>query len=116
MEQAKTLITVFDKALDELLEDGVLGDVNLTEKQRRVIRAAVEVFAEKGFSAATTQEIAKRAKVAEGTLFKFYKSKKDMLLTIGIPVVKRFLFTLTDKDFLKLFEQDVPEFPIFLKM
>ena len=40
-----------------------------TEKQRRILEAAVEVFAERGFAGTPTAEIAKRAGVAEGTIF-----------------------------------------------
>jgi AcrR family transcriptional regulator len=52
----------------------------LTERQRRVLAAAVEVFAERGYAGASTAEIAHRAGVAEGTIFKRFKTKKDLLL------------------------------------
>jgi AcrR family transcriptional regulator len=63
---------------------------NLTDKQKRVLDAAMEVFAEKGYAAASTAEIAKRAGVAEGTVFKTFKTKKDLLLGVVAPFfVKR---------------------------
>lgn len=58
----------------------------LSEKQKRVLDAAMEVFAEKGYAGASTAEIAKRAGVAEGTVFKTYKTKKDLLLGIVAPM------------------------------
>ena len=39
---------------------------NFTAKQKLIIIAAIEVFAEKGYAAASTKEIALRAGVAEG--------------------------------------------------
>lgn len=61
----------------------------LSEKQQRVLDAALEVFAERGFAAASTSEIARRAGVAEGTLFKQYKTKKELLLGVLAPMFKQ---------------------------
>lgn len=60
-----------------------------TEKQRRILEAAVEVFAERGFAGSPTAEIAKRAGVAEGTIFKHYKTKKDLLIGVVGPLFFR---------------------------
>jgi AcrR family transcriptional regulator len=57
----------------------------MTEKQRRVVEAALEVFAERGFAGASTSEIAKRAGVAEGTIFRHYKTKKELLIGVVAP-------------------------------
>ena len=56
--------------------------IRMTEKQVNIISAAIEIFAEKGFAATSTSEIAKKAGVAEGTIFRHYKTKKDLLLSI----------------------------------
>lgn len=48
----------------------------VTPKQLSILEAAIDVFAEKGFSAAATSEIAQRAGVAEGTIFRYYRTKK----------------------------------------
>lgn len=48
-------------------------------KEERILEAAIKIFSEKGFSAATTSEIAKDAGVAEGTIFRYFKTKKDLL-------------------------------------
>ncbi len=47
----------------------------ITDEQ--IVEAAREVFLEQGF-AATTAEIARRAGISEGTLFKRYASKEDL--------------------------------------
>jgi AcrR family transcriptional regulator len=63
----------------------------MTEKQSRILRSAVEVFAEKGYSGAATSEIAQRAGVAEGTIFRHYRTKKDLLYSIVAPFVARLI-------------------------
>lgn len=61
-----------------------LSILDLPEKEQRILESAIGVFSEKGFSAATTSEIAKNAGVAEGTIFRYFKTKKDILRGILI--------------------------------
>ncbi|TGK50625.1 TetR/AcrR family transcriptional regulator [Leptospira kanakyensis] len=49
-----------------------------SEKEKDIVSAAEEVFAELGFTGATTAELAKRAGVTERTLFKYFPSKNDL--------------------------------------
>lgn len=49
-----------------------------SEKEKDIVKAAEDVFAELGFSGATTAELAKRAGVTERTLFKYFSSKMDL--------------------------------------
>ncbi|MCW7469453.1 TetR/AcrR family transcriptional regulator [Leptospira kanakyensis] len=49
-----------------------------SEKEKDIVNAAEEVFAELGFTGATTAELAKRAGVTERTLFKYFPSKNDL--------------------------------------
>ncbi len=63
----------------------------LTDKQQRVLDAALEMFAERGYSGVATNEIAKRAGVAEGTIFKTWKTKKDLLVAVVAPLFFRLL-------------------------
>ena len=48
--------------------------------QARIVRAALELFEQKGFEATTTKEIAKRARIAEGTVFNYFATKEDIAL------------------------------------
>ncbi|MFN4151411.1 MAG: TetR/AcrR family transcriptional regulator [Candidatus Sericytochromatia bacterium] len=57
--------------------------------QEKVMLAAEKIFGEKGFHAGTTKEIAEEAGVAEGTIFKYFKSKKDLLIGIVGPIVTK---------------------------
>lgn len=59
-------------------------DLKMSEKEKKILDAAIAVIAEKGFSAASTSEIARQAGVAEGTIFRYFKTKKDILRGILI--------------------------------
>lgn len=60
--------------IEELL--AISEEDKLTPKQISILHAAIEVFSEKGYAAAATSEIAQKAGVAEGTIFRYYKTKK----------------------------------------
>lgn len=49
-------------------------------KRARILAAAAELFAERGYAAVTTQAVSDRADVAAGTLFRYAASKADLLL------------------------------------
>ncbi|WFD10556.1 TetR/AcrR family transcriptional regulator [Tepidibacter hydrothermalis] len=61
-----------------------------TDTKEKIFNAALKVFAKKGFSAATTAEIAEEAGVAQGTIFRYYKTKKDILRGVMIEYVDKF--------------------------
>ena len=50
------------------------------EKRDRILRAALEVCAQSGVAAARMEEIAARAEVSKGTLYRYFESKEDLLL------------------------------------
>jgi TetR/AcrR family fatty acid metabolism transcriptional regulator len=52
------------------------------DKRSLITDAAVEVFAEKGFHQARVSDIARRAGVADGTIYLYFKNKEDLLLSI----------------------------------
>ncbi|MBK6687102.1 MAG: TetR/AcrR family transcriptional regulator [Deltaproteobacteria bacterium] len=52
------------------------------DKRRRIVDAAVHVFAEKGFFGARVSEIAEAAGVADGTIYLYFKSKDDILISL----------------------------------
>ena len=78
-----------------------LSGLELPEKEQKILEAAIGVFSEKGFSAATTSEIAKNAGIAEGTIFRYFKTKKDILRSILIHTINmlssKFVLTSVEK-------------------
>ena len=59
-----------------------LRERNKTAKQERILEAATRLFAEKGYEAVTTAEIAEAAEVGVGTLFRYAGSKAELLVAV----------------------------------
>jgi TetR/AcrR family fatty acid metabolism transcriptional regulator len=51
-------------------------------KHTRIITAATKVFAKKGFFNARISDIAKDAKVADGTIYLYFNNKYDILISV----------------------------------
>src|SRR6185436_19385466 len=70
--------------LEEVLKAVAKGkrELNKEEKLRRIRTAAIDLFTSKGYDDTTTREIAKRAKVAMGTVFVYAETKRDLLFLV----------------------------------
>jgi|SRR5580765_3351300 len=53
---------------------------NKTATRARIVAAALALFRDKGFDATTTKAIARKAKIAEGTVFNYFRTKEDIAL------------------------------------
>lgn len=60
-------------------------------KRERILRAAIDVFAGKGYFAARMTDVAKTAEVADGTLYLYFEGKEHLLLSIFDDVLGRFI-------------------------
>ncbi len=52
------------------------------ERRRQILDAAAAVFARRGYHRARTREIADEAGVSEGTVYNYFKSKEDLLISL----------------------------------
>ncbi|MDR1322243.1 MAG: TetR/AcrR family transcriptional regulator [Gracilibacteraceae bacterium] len=86
----------------------------MTEKQRRVVIAAIELFGEKGYASVSTREIAQRAAVAEGTIFKHYATKKELLLSVSRLIIDHFLLPSVNEGLDALADQSYARLEDFL--
>jgi TetR/AcrR family fatty acid metabolism transcriptional regulator len=50
------------------------------EKHDRILQAAIEVFAEHGYFHSRVSDIARRADVADGTIYLYFKNKEQILM------------------------------------
>jgi AcrR family transcriptional regulator len=53
---------------------------NKEKTRQAILRAALELFAKLGFYRTTTKAIARKAGIAEGTLFNYFPTKEDLAL------------------------------------
>lgn len=53
-----------------------------TDKRALILEAATRVFAERGFFAAQVADIARRAGIAAGTVYLYFRSKDELLITL----------------------------------
>jgi AcrR family transcriptional regulator len=54
----------------------------MTEKQEKILHAALELFAQQGYAATPTSKIARKAGVSEGLIFRHFESKEGLLEAI----------------------------------
>ena len=52
------------------------------ERRQQILDAAREVFAKKGLAKTTTAEIAQTAGIAEGTIYNYFQSKRELLISV----------------------------------
>ena len=68
------------------------------DRRRQIQRAAVQVFAERGFHRTRVSDIAKRAGVAYGLIYHYFESKEDVLNSVFTENWSVFLKVVRDID------------------
>ena len=71
--------------------------MNERPKYRRIIDAAVDVIAEHGFHRAQVSKIAKKAGVADGTIYLYFKNKEDILISLFREKMGQFIEKIQDE-------------------
>ena len=68
-------------------------DITKEEKmppgKKKTLEAAIKLFAKQGYNGTSTLQIAKVAGVSQATVFKYFKTKEDLLYTIIVPVIPK---------------------------
>ncbi len=75
---------------------GARRPIAASDKRERILRAAIRVFARKGFYATRVSEIAKAAGVADGTIYLYFKNKDDVLISIFEDRIGRLIEVIRD--------------------
>jgi len=58
------------------------GSTKIEDKHKKILQAAIKVFAHNGFYSSKVSEIAKEAGVADGTIYLYFKNKDDILISL----------------------------------
>lgn len=63
----------------------------VTDKREAILRAAIKVFAQKGYFNSKVADIAKAAGIADGTVYLYFKSKDEILHSIFDRAMEEFI-------------------------
>lgn len=80
-----------ETSIQEALQAVMAESGDIPPKQQQVLAASLELFAQQGFANTTTKQIAAKAGVAEGTVYRRYKTKEELLAAILAPFVTQVL-------------------------
>jgi AcrR family transcriptional regulator len=53
-----------------------------SDKRGRILKAAFDIFLQKGYDAATMDQVAARSRIAKGTLYLYFRDKADLYATL----------------------------------
>ncbi len=77
----------------------------MRDKTEQILKAALRIFANKGYNESTTQEIAGEANVAEITIFRKFKTKQNLFVS----TIQSILLDKFDKMLLQSSQQEDTE-------
>jgi AcrR family transcriptional regulator len=66
----------------------------IRDRRDQLIRAALEVFQEKGFHATTVRDIGRAAGLTQGTIYNYVRSKEDILFLVCDRVIAEYISSM----------------------
>ena len=77
------LVASTDRLVGRLLEHDVVStSTDRGDKRPRLVKAATDVFVQKGYAATRVADIAERAGIGKGTVYEYFSSKKELLFAV----------------------------------
>jgi TetR/AcrR family fatty acid metabolism transcriptional regulator len=61
------------------------------DKRREILQAAIRVFARSGFFNSKVSDVARRAGVADGTIYLYFRNKDDLLISLFDQIMSEFV-------------------------
>lgn len=67
----------------------LISEGDMPPGKKKTLEAAIILFGKKGYNGTSTLEIAKAAGVSQATVFKYFKTKEDLLSSIIAPIIPK---------------------------
>ena len=67
----------------------IMKEEKMPPGKKKTLEAAIKLFAKQGYNGTSTLQIAKEAGVSQATVFKYFKTKEDLLYSITLPVLPK---------------------------
>lgn len=68
--------------MSELITSSVKDHALIAKRRKQIVKAAIQLFKQKGFEKTTTREIAKQSGFSIGTLYEYVRTKEDVLILV----------------------------------
>ena len=67
----------------------ITKDEKMPPGKKKTLESAIKLFAKQGYNGTSTLQIAKEAGVSQATVFKYFKTKEELLYSIIVPVIPK---------------------------
>lgn len=86
-----------EKSFRENYNEALKRMENITDRQKAILQAALDLFAEQGFEATSTSQIAKKANVSLGSVYHTFRNKNELLMAVMTPMFKNVFQSSADQ-------------------
>ena len=69
----------------------ITKDEKMPPGKKKTLESAIKLFAKQGYNGTSTLQIAKVAGVSQATVFKYFKTKEELLYSIIVPVIPKLI-------------------------
>lgn len=104
-----------EKSFRQNYNDALQKMNNITDRQRKILNAALDLFAEQGFDATSTSQIADRAGVAVGSVYHVFRNKRELLMGVMTTVFKSVFQSTADQFIDQTLGKNYPSFELFIR-
>lgn len=88
---------------------------NVTDKQRAILNAALELFAAQGYEATSTSQIAERAHVSVGSVYHVFANKRELLMGVLSPLFQQSFQAAANQFVEETLGKEYDDFASFIK-